>query len=163
MKKPAALLVAVLILALLLAAAGLVACGSDEESSTSEGSSSASDVATALQDDEQLSQYSEAFAAAGISGEGPFTVFAASNDAITEAGATLDADAVKASVFEGESLAPADLEGFSEESMLADNKLTTYRGTNGAIYVNDMETVGEPIEAGNGMVYVVKGVILPEE
>ena len=154
--------VAILALALLLAAAALSACGSSDDSSSA-GSSPSGDVASALTSDEAISQYADAFAAAGISGEGPFTVFAASNDALSAASITLDADAVKASIIEGQQLAPSDLEGQSTDSMLADNKVTTYRGTDGSLYVNDLKIVGDPIEAADGTIYVVDGVIQPKE
>ena len=111
-----------------------------------------------------MSQYSDAFAAAGISGDGPYTVFAASNDALTKAGVTLDADAVKASVIDGQNLAKADVEkGTKNDSMLADNSIYTYTGTDGALYVNDFKVVGDPITSGNGTVYVVDGVIQPKK
>ena len=154
MTRRTTLLFAALVLTLLLSAAALVACG---------GSSTPSDVGAALKGDDQVSQYSDAFAAAGISGNGPFTVFAASNDALTKAGVTLNADAVKASVIDGQNLAKADVEkGTKNDSMLADNSIYTYTGTDGALYVNDFKVVGDPITSGNGTVYVVDGVIQPK-
>jgi uncharacterized surface protein with fasciclin (FAS1) repeats len=155
MTRRTILLFAALVLTLLLSAAALVACG---------GSSTPSDVGAALKGDDQVSQYSDAFAAAGISGNGPFTVFAASNDALTKAGITLDADAVKASVIEGQNLAKADVvKGTKNDSMLADNSIVTYTGTDGALYVNDFKVVGDPITSGNGTVYVIDGVIQPKK
>ena len=155
MTRRTTLLFAALVLTLLLSAAALVACG---------GSSTPSDVGAALKGDDQVSQYSDAFAAAGISGNGPFTVFAASNDALTKAGVTLNADAVKASVIDGQNLAKADVEkGTKNDSMLADNSIYTYTGTDGALYVNDFKVVGDPITSGNGTVYVVDGVIQPKK
>ena len=153
--------IAILMLALIPVAGGVAACGGSDDASAA--GTTASDVAAALRSDDQLSQYADAFAAAGVSGEGPFTVFAATNDALSAAGVTLGAEAVKASIIDGQNLAPADLEGQSTDSMLADNKVTTYKGTNGSLYVNDLEIVGDPIEAGNGIVYMVDGVIQPKE
>lgn len=157
--------VAILMLVLLVAAAALAACGGDSSgSSSSSPSSPAADVASALGGDGQVSQYAEAFAAAGISGEGPFTVFAAKNDAVGAAGATLDGDAVKASVIEGEDFARADLEaGTKSDSLLEGNTIVTYTGADGALYVNDFKVVGDPITAGNGTVYVYDGAIQPKE
>ena len=155
MTRRTTLLFAALVLTLLLSAAAHVACG---------GSSTPSDVGAALKGDDHVSQYSDAFAAAGISGNGPFTVFAASNDALTKAGVTLNADAVKASVIDGQNLAKADVEkGTKNDSMLADNSIYTYTGTDGALYVNDFKVVGDPITSGNGTVYVVDGVIQPKK
>jgi uncharacterized surface protein with fasciclin (FAS1) repeats len=152
---------AILALALLLVAGAVAACGGSDDASAS--GTTASDVAAALSSDAQLSQYSDAFAAAGIGGDGPFTVFAASNDALSAAGVTLTVDDVKASVIEGEKYAPADLHGLSTDSMLEGTKVTTYQGTDGSLYVNDMKIIGDPIEAGNGIVYIYDGAIHVEE
>jgi uncharacterized surface protein with fasciclin (FAS1) repeats len=163
MKKSRTWLVAVLALALLLSTGALAACGGSSDE-TSSSSSAAGDVSAAVSGDEQISQYAEAFKAAGISGEGPFTVFAASNDGITAAGATMSTEAVQASVIDGENFAKADLEkGTKTDSMLADNTIVTYTGTDGALYVNDIKVIGEPITAGNGTVYVIDGAIQPKE
>ena len=154
--------VAVLALALLLAALALAACGSSDGSSGS--SSSSGDVASALKGDDSISQYADAFAAAGITGDGPYTVFAASNDGIKAAGATLNGDAVKASVIEGQNLSRTDLEkGTKNDSLLADNSVVTYTGTDGSLYVNDFKVVGDPITAGNGTIYIYDGAIQPKE
>jgi uncharacterized surface protein with fasciclin (FAS1) repeats len=155
MTRRTTLLFAALALTLLLSAAALAACG---------GSSTPTDVASALSGDDQVSQYSDAFAAAGITGDGPYTVFAASDDALTKAGVTLNADAVKASVIEGQDLAKADVEkGTKNDSLLTDNSIYTYTGTDGALYVNDFKVIGDPITSGNGTVYVIDGVIQPKE
>jgi uncharacterized surface protein with fasciclin (FAS1) repeats len=144
-----------LVVALLLAPVALAACGS---------SSTPSDVSSALKDNDQVSQYADAFAAAGISGDGPYTVFAASNDALTKAGITLDADDVKASVIEGQNLALADVKaGTNNDSMLEGNSIPTYTGTDGALYVKDFKVIGDPVTTGNGTVYVIDGVIQPKE
>ena len=163
MKKSRTWLVAVLALAMLLSTGALVACGGSDEEATA-SSSAASDVTAAVAGDEQISQYADAFKAAGISGDGPFTVFAASNDGITAAGATMSAEAVQASVIEGENFAKADLEkGTKTDSMLADNTIVTYTGTDGSLYVNDIKVIGDPITAGNGTVYIIDGAIQPKE
>jgi uncharacterized surface protein with fasciclin (FAS1) repeats len=155
--------VAVLALALLLATFALAACGSSSDDSSA-SSSPSGDVASALTGDDSISQYADAFAAAGISGEGPFTVIAATNDALTTAGVTLDADAVKASVIDGTNVAKADaVKGSKSDAMLEGNTIVTYTGTDGSLYVNDFKVVGEPISAGNGTIYIVDGVIQPKE
>ncbi|HTX70360.1 MAG TPA: fasciclin domain-containing protein [Thermoleophilia bacterium] len=145
---------AALVLALLLAAVALSACG---------GSSTPSDVATALKDNDQVSQYSDAFAAAGISGNGPYTVVAATNDALTKAGVKLDSDAVKASVIQGTDVTKADaVKGAKWDAMLPNNTIYSYTGTDGQLYVNSYKVVGDPITTGNGTVYIVDGVIQPK-
>jgi Flp pilus assembly protein TadG len=163
MKKSRTWLVAVLALALLLSTGALVACGGSSDDA-SPASSAAGDVSAAVSSDEQISQYAEAFTAAGISGEGPFTVFAASNDGITASGATMSTEAVQASIIEGENFAKADLEkGTKSDSMLADNTIVTYTGVDGGLYVNDIKVIGDPITAGNGTVYILDGAIQPKE
>jgi uncharacterized surface protein with fasciclin (FAS1) repeats len=157
--------IAILTLTLLLAAAALIACGASDDAAATAGGSPSGDVAAALKGDDQLSQYAEAFAAAGVTDSGPFTVFAASDDALTAAGVTLSADAVKASVIEGQDLARADLKkGSKNDSMLADNTIVTYTGSDGSLYVNNFKVVGDPITAGNGTVYIYDGgAIQPKE
>ena len=161
MKKPRTWLVAILALALLLSAAALAACGSDGGSTQV---SAASDVTAAVSDDDHVSLYAEAFKAADIGGDGPFTVFAASNDGVTSSGATMSAEAVQASVIDGTNFAKADLEkGTKSDSLLADNTIITYTGTDGSLYVNDIKVIGDPITAGNGTVYVIDGAIQPKQ
>lgn len=156
--------VAVLALALLLAAFALAACGGSSSEDSSSSSSPSGDVASALKGDDTISQYADAFAAAGIGGEGPFTVVAATNDALTAAGITLDADAVLASVIDGTNVLPADAEkGAKFDAMLEGNSIVTYTGSDGSLYVNDFKVVGDPIAAGNGTIYIVDGVIQPKE
>ena len=162
MKNPRTWLVALMAFALLLSVGVLAACGSSDSGSSS--ASASSDVTAAVAGDAQISQYADAFKAAGISGNGPFTVFAASNDGVTASGATLSADAVKASVIDGTNFAKADLEkGTKSDSLLADNTIVTYTGTDGALYVNDIKIIGDPITAGNGTVYVIDGAIQPKK
>jgi uncharacterized surface protein with fasciclin (FAS1) repeats len=163
MKNPRTWLVALLALALLLSAGALAACGSSSGSGSS-SASGASDVAAAVAGDAQISQYAAAFKAAGISGSGPFTVFAASNDGITASGATMSAEAVQASVIDGTNFSKAELEkGTKSDSMLAKNSIVTYVGTDGSLYVNDIKMIGDPITAGNGTVYVIDGAIQPKK
>lgn len=37
-----------------------------------------------------------------------------------------------------------------------------YTGSDGSVYVNTYKVVGGPIEADNGVVYVIDGVIAPK-
>ena len=167
MKKSRGLLCAAAVLVMVLAATALAACGSDETEASAPASPS-SDVVAAAAGSDELTQFSDAVAAAGmdttLAAEGPFTVFAASDDAVTAAGATLDGDAVQAAVIEGEAFSRADLEaGTKNDAMLADNTIVTYTGSDGSLYVNNHKVVREPLTAGNGVVYVIDGVILPKE
>ncbi len=156
------LIVAVVVVAMLMAGTALAAC-SDEDTGEAATSPSA-DVVAAVQADDQLTKFAEAIVGVGLDGKGPYTVFAATDDALTEAGVTLSADAVKAAVIEGEELDEATLaEGNSTDSMLEDNKIVTYTGSDGSLYVNNMKVTGGPLSAGNGVVYIVDGVIQPKE
>ena len=110
MKKSRGLLCAAAVLVMVLAATALAACGSDETEALAPASPS-SDVVAAAAGSDELTQFSDAVVAAGmdttLAAEGPFTVFAASDDAVTAAGATLDGDAVQAAVIEGEAFSRA--------------------------------------------------------
>ena len=163
MKKPRGLLVAATAaVVLLLAASVLVACGSNEPEAATPASPSA-DVVAAITGDAQLSQFAQALGGAGIDGKGPYTVFAASDDALAKASTTLTGDAVKASAIEGAQLTESELaKGTKNDSMLADNTIVTYTGSDGSLYVNTYKVVGAPIKAGNGVVYVIDGVIEPK-
>jgi uncharacterized surface protein with fasciclin (FAS1) repeats len=162
MKKSRGLPVSAVALAMLLVAGAVAACGSDDEASSS--SSPGGDVVAVVKSDDQLSQYARALEGAGISGEGPYTVFASTDEALSAAGVTLDPEAVKASVIEGTQLAEADMAaGTKSDSMLEDNTIVTYTGTDGSVYVNNLKVVGERLTADNGVVYVIDGVIQPKE
>lgn len=160
MTKRKITLVAVLALTLVFAATLLAACGSGGDSSASPSG----DVASGIKSDDQISQYADAFAASGISGGGPYTVFAATNDALTAAGITLDGDAVKASVIDGSNLSRDELaKGTSTAAMLDGNSVATWSGIDGSLYANSLKVVGDPIQTGNGTIYMVDGVIQPKE
>ena len=163
MKKSRGLLVvAPAVLVVLLAASVLVACGSNESEAATPASPSA-DVVAAITGDAQLSQFAQALGGAGLNGKGPYTVFAPSDDVLAKAGTTLTAAAVKASAIEGAQLTEGELaKGTKNDSMLADNTIVTYTGSDGSLYVNTYKVDGAPIKAGNGIVYVIDGVIEPK-
>jgi len=162
MRESRGLLVAAVALVMLLAAGVLAACGSDDEASAV--ASPSGDVVAVVNSEEQLSQFSQALDGAGLDGEGPYTVFAPSDTAVSAAAVTLDGDVVKASAVDGENLTEADMaEGTKNDSMLEDNTIVTYTGTDGALYVNDHKVVDGPLDADNGVVYIIDGVIQPKE
>ena len=149
-------------LVMLLTASVLAACGGSESEAAGPASPSA-DVVAAVKGDAQLSQFAQAFGSAGLDGKGPYTVFAPSNDAMSKVGTTLTSDAVKAAVIDGAQLAKSDLaKGTKNDSMLADNTIVTYTGSDGSLYVNTYKVIGAPITSGNGIVYVIDGVIEPK-
>ena len=161
MKKSRGLLVVAAAVMLLLAAGALTACGSSGGSSAA--ASPSNDVVAAAKADDQLSQFSQALSQAGLDGKGPYTVFAPSNDAVSQAGVPISADIVKASAIEGTQLAESDMKkGTKSDAMLADNTIVTYTGSDGALYVNTFKVIGDPVAATNGVVYVIDGVIQPK-
>ncbi len=155
-------------------AVAVTACGSEEESSASENAAALEattfdgTVADALADNAELSAYSEAVTAAGMSetlaGAGPFTVFAANDAAVEAEGVTLDENYLKASVVEGAALTVDELRAVSEnDSMLEDNKVVTIVGSNDGVFANTIAIVGGPIECSNGTIYILDGVIAPKD
>lgn len=161
----ALVLAAVLALAL-GSAAVLAACGGDDANAGA--STTDKDVAAALAENSDLSMYAEAVAAAGLdetlAGTGPFTVFAAKDSAVEADGATLDETYVKASIVEGASLKPEELNGGGKNtSMLEDNDILSITGIDGGLYINTVKVVDGPIECSNGMIYILDGVIAPKE
>jgi uncharacterized surface protein with fasciclin (FAS1) repeats len=160
MKSPHGLPVTVVALVTLLAAGMLSACGEDQAATVA---SPSADVVAAAKSDARVSQYAQALVATGLDGEGPYTVFAPSDGAVSKAGTTVTVEDVKASVIDGQELARADLEkGTKNDSMLPDNSIVTYTGSDGSLYVNTYKVVGEPLSSGNGVVYVIDGVIQPK-
>ena len=161
MKKSRGLLVVAAALMLLLASGALTACGGSAEGSAA--ASPSNDVVAAAKADDQLSQFSQALSQAGLDGEGPYTVFAPSNDAVSKAGETISADTVKASTIDGMQLTEAEMKkGTKNDAMLTDNTIVTYTGSDGALYVNTFKVIGDPVAATNGVVYVIDGVIQPK-
>ncbi len=160
MKKSHGLLIAAVALVMLLATGVFAACGSND---TASASSSKSDVIAAAQGDDQLSQFAQAMQGAGLDGTGPYTVFAPTNDAVSQSEVTLDADQVKASTIEGAQLTKDEMaKGTKNDAMLADNSITTYTGSDGSLYVRGFKVVGGPITSGNGVIYKIDGVIAPK-
>ncbi len=167
----------VVVAALVLVAGSALAvsaCGSEEESAAEESPAALEattfdgTIADALADNADLSMYSEAVTAAGLeetlAGTGPFTVFAPGNEAITAEAVTLDESFVKVAIVEEMGLTEDELRaGTKNGSMLEDNDIVTYTGSDDALYVNSIKVIGGPIECSNGVIYVLDGVITPKE
>jgi len=150
------------------------ACGSEEESAAEESPAAASattfdgTIADALADNADLSMYSDAVAAAGmeetLAGTGPFTVFAPGNAAVETEAVTLDEGFVKVAIIEEMGLTEDEVRAGSKNgSMLEDNDIVTYTGSDDALYVNSIKVADGPIECTNGMIYVLDGVITPKD
>lgn len=145
----------------------LAACG-DDEGAAAQTSAPTKDVATTLADQADLSSYAAAVSAAGLAetlaGEGPYTVFAPSDDAVQAAGVSLDDAYATVPIVEGLGLTKADCAaGAKNASLLADNDIVTYTGSDGALYVDSIRVSSGPIECSNGMIYVIDGVIAPKD
>ncbi len=131
------------------------------------------DIAAA---DERFSTLVAAVQAAGLvetlQGEGPFTVFAPTNDAFAKLPAgTVDTllmaenqqqliDILTYHVVAGKVMA-ADVVALSEAETVQGSKVSI-RVDMGKVYSNDAEVVITDIEASNGVIHVIDAVILPE-
>jgi len=177
MKRWTLIVVALLLVAVPFA---LAACGEEEDAAADASPSPAAptadivDTAVAAGD---FTTLAAAIEAAGLTetlkGDGPFTVFAPT-DAAFEAlpAGTLDellaepsgdlTDILLYHVVPGEALMQADLEaGGKFGTALEDESLVTYTGSDGKVYVNDIEIVQFDIEATNGVIHVIDAVLLP--
>ncbi|MEX1251415.1 MAG: fasciclin domain-containing protein [Hyphomonas sp.] len=129
----------------------------------------------------QDSRFSTLVELVGIAGlqealslEGPYTVFAPTNDAFaalpestlarlrSEEGKAELAEILKAHVAEGAVLAgEVPLAGQTVET-LADTSMIVTGSADGRLNVGGSTTIGEGISASNGVVYAIDAVILPE-
>lgn len=166
------------------AALGLVAagCGSDDEESAATGATTqqtetaamAKDVVATAQGNAQLSTLVKAVGAAGLvetlQGEGPFTVFAPTNDAFASIQDTVDTllmpenkgdlkSVLTYHVVRGE-LKAADLTDGQELETVNGEKLTV--SVNGdTVKVGDATVVTPDVDVSNGVVHVIDQVLVP--
>ena len=106
-----------------------------------------------------------------LAGEGSYTVFAPSDEVFAALPpGTLEAvladpemlmDILQNHVVEGEILAE-DLAGMTTLTTVAGHEVTVTVGEDGTILLNgDTAVLGEPVATGNGLVYVIAGVLVP--
>jgi len=178
------------LIALLFAGALLFAACSDDEGSSDDSSEEETTTTAAEEDaaaedpgtivdiaagDEQFSTLvtavTEAELAETLSGEGPFTVFAPTNEAFEALPAgTLDdlladpsgalTDVLTYHVVDGAVLS-GDLET-GEVPTLNGGTLDVVVNDDGTVTVNGVNVVTADIEASNGVVHVIDGVLVPE-
>jgi len=110
-----------------------------------------------------------------LSGEGPFTVFAPTDLAFTNAlealGITSEellaseglADILTYHVVEGEVFAADVIELDGQEVETVNGQTVSIRVENGMVYVNDALVTATDIETSNGVIHVINAVLLPEE
>lgn len=171
-----------IVVALLLVAVPFVvaACGQDEEASGQASPSPAAptadivDTATAAGD---FAQFLAAMDAAGLTerlkGTEPMTVFAPTDAAFDALPAdTLDklladpsgdlTDILLYHIVPGEKLMKADIEaGAKFDTALEGESLVIYTGSDGKVYVNDIQIVTFDIQASNGVIHAIDAVIMP--
>lgn len=177
MKRWTLIVVALLLLAVPFA---LAACGEEEEEATDASPSPAAPMADIVDTAVAAGDFTTlvaAIEAAGLTetlkGPGPFTVFAptdAAFDALPEG--TLDelladpggdlTDILLYHVVPDEVLMKTDLEaGGKFSTALEDESVVTYTGSDGKVYVNDIEIVTFDIAATNGVIHAIDAVIVP--
>jgi uncharacterized surface protein with fasciclin (FAS1) repeats len=170
--------------ALSVAALGLVAagCGSDDEETATtatpttqtQAAETGADVVVLAQDTPDLSTLVKAVTAADLvetlQGEGPFTVFAPTNQAFADIQDTVDTllepenktdltDVLTYHVVPGE-LTAADLKDGDELTTVQGEKLTV-SVDGGEVKINDATVVKPDVDASNGVVHVIDSVLVP--
>lgn len=164
--------------------------GEDEEDTTEEPTTSeqqteettevepAQNIVEVASGDPQFSTLVAAIEAAGLagtlSGEGPFTVFAPTDEAFTNALEALDltaeellaredlADILTYHVVAGEVLAADVVELAGQDVETVNGQTVSIRVEDGVVYVNDAQVVVTDIETSNGVIHVIDTVLLPE-
>lgn len=163
MKKSSGPLRAAIILAIVAVVAatalGIAGCGSGASGKNIPDTAAATDTATRWADALGANSLTDT-----LNGAGPFTVFASSNAAVDKAGAgALTGDVQNAMIIQGTAYTKAELgKGLSGDSLLKGNSIVTYSGSDGKLYMNSMEVTTGPIEAKNGVIYVVEGLVTPK-
>jgi uncharacterized surface protein with fasciclin (FAS1) repeats len=132
-------------------------------------------AATAASNNPLLSTLVSAVSAAGLvdtlNGDGPFTIFAPTNDAFAKIPAA-DLDAVLADtdlltsiltyhVIAGEQLSADDLIAEGSATTVNGAELTFTEGADGALMVNDATTVCMNVPTANATVHIIDTVLMP--
>ncbi len=170
--------------ALLIAAVTLTvaACGDEEqdEGAASTGASPAAataDIVDTLAADGRFATLISALDAAGLDetlkGTGPFTVFAPTDDAFAAlpAGALDElladptgalTDVLSFHVVPDAALTTTEFEdGEKGETLLEDESVLVWIGSDNEFYVEAVKIIDADVEATNGVIHVVEGVLVP--
>jgi uncharacterized surface protein with fasciclin (FAS1) repeats len=147
------------------------------EAESTESMEAAKDIVTVATETESLSTLVAAVKAGGLvetlQGEGPFTVFAPTNDAFNALPeGTLEgllkpenkdqlAGILKYHVVSGKVMS-TDLEDGMTASTVAGNEITV-KLADGSAMINDATVVMADVETSNGVVHVIDKVLLPKE
>ncbi|MFO7888212.1 MAG: fasciclin domain-containing protein [Eubacteriales bacterium] len=107
-----------------------------------------------------------------LSGEGPFTVFAPTDDAFAELLAALDitaedllnhpqlTDVLLYHVVSGKVMSTDLSEGMEATTLKGDDIMVSLEG---GVFINDSEVVTADIEGSNGVIHVIDEVLVPED
>ena len=170
--------------ALLIAAVSLTvaACGEDEQeevaaSPASSPAAATADIVDTLAADGRFTTLISALEAAGLDealrGPGPFTVFAPTDDAFAAlpTGALDDlladptgalTDVLSYHVVPDEAVPSSDFaDGAKWATLLPDESLVMYMGTDNELYVNDVKIIESDVQATNGAIHIIEGILVP--
>jgi len=173
-----------------LAAFSLVAAACDDDDDTTDvvDTTDVADTTDAMTDetivdialgDPELSTLVAALEAAELvetlSGEGPFTVFAPTNaafeTAVDDLGVELDdfltdidllEGVLLTHVIDGETITSSDIEDGTTVAAMSDTDLD-FTVADGTVTVEGIEVVSADIEASNGVIHVIDGVLFPAD
>ncbi len=174
--------------ALPVLALGVAACGDDDDESASTTAAPAEtqateaaageDIVALASGNEDLSTLVEAVTAADLvetlQGDGPFTVFAPTNEAFEALpDGTLDTllapegkdqltDILTYHVVPSEAMA-ADLTDGQKLTTVQGEELTVGVAEDGTVTINDAEVTTADVDASNGVVHVIDGVLTPPD
>lgn len=152
----------------ILAIAMIQACGDDDDDDTPTNGNGTGNIAEVAESDDSFSDLVSALTDAGLlstlEGEGPFTVFAPTNDAFANLSADLSDDELSEvlsyHVVES-NIASGDLESEQSVETLAGGELFVTADEN--VVINDTATVtNADIEASNGVIHAIDVVLLPD-
>lgn len=103
---------------------------------------------------------------APLSGPGPFTVFAPSNDAVAALKVSLDdpaqvGDVLKYHVVPGAAVFSGDLKASQTVTAFNGGKLVVKRAEDGSVTVNGANVIQADVKADNGVIHIIDKVLLP--
>jgi len=170
--------------ALLMAAVtlGLAACGEEEQgegaaSTDTSPAAATADIVDTLAADGRFATLISAVEAAGLdealTGTGPFTVFAPTDDAFAALPAgTLDelladpsgalTDVLSYHVAPDVAAPSGDFSDAEKlATLLEDESVIVIQGSDGEYYVENLKIVTRDVQAANGVIHVIDGVLVP--
>lgn len=165
----------------------VLSCNKDDDQNVLENQTTSTNIVETAQGTDDLSSLVAALIKADenensdlvgtLSGEGPFTVFAPTNEAFTELLSGLDgfdslsdfdteeekallADILKYHVVVGAAVASDDLSDGQEITTVQSEKVTV--SLDGGVFINDSEVIIPDVATSNGIVHVINKVLVPQ-